>query len=144
MADFVGIPQILNNKIVDIDQCHISDDMFNIILNEFKTFAKNSDLPVYNLKSHEGVWRFLMIRRGVHTNEYMVNIVTSESVKSEIQDFCEDFVARYPQVTSIVNNLNRRKAQIAEGEFTIEHCNAVIGIVNAGLDKTILSAIEIE
>ena len=107
------------NKIIDINTCHISDDMFNIILNEFKQFAKESGNPVYNIKSHEGVWRFLMIRRGVHKNEYMVNIVTSRSIKEDIEAFCKDFVKRYPQVTSIVNNLNRRKAQIAEGEEEI-------------------------
>ena len=46
---------------------------------------------------------------------------------------------------AIANTVSNRRAklnaQIADGEFTIEHCNAVIGIVNAGLDKAILAAI---
>ena len=46
---------------------------------------------------------------------------------------------------AIANTVSIRRAklntQIADGEFTVEHCNAVIGIVNAGLDETILASI---
>lgn len=37
---------------------------------------------------------------------------------------------------------DKLNTQIAEGEFTIEHCNAVVRIVNEGLDPTILASIK--
>lgn len=47
---------------------------------------------------------------------------------------------------AIKNTVSARRAklnkQIADGEFTVEHCNAVIGLVNEGLDETLLSAIK--
>ena len=46
---------------------------------------------------------------------------------------------------AIANTVSSRRdklnIQILEGEFTIEHCNAVISIVNEGLDKKILESI---
>ncbi len=46
---------------------------------------------------------------------------------------------------AIANTVSTRRAklnaQISEGEFTVEHCNAVIRIVNEGLDPKILSSI---
>lgn len=115
------------NKILDIDYCHLQDEIFNKILNRFKSFVKSSDLPVYNLKSHEGVWRFLMLRKGVHSNEYMINIVTSEPIDKIAKGFIKELVDEIPEITSIVNNLNRRKAQIAIGEEEIVlHGKAII------------------
>jgi 23S rRNA (uracil1939-C5)-methyltransferase len=104
------------NKIVDIDKCHIQDDIFNGILNDIKEIVKNSGLPIYNLKNNVGLWRFLALRKGVHTNEYMINIVSTESVDKFFKPFIDPLIKKYPQVTSIVNNYSRRKAQIAIGE----------------------------
>ena len=47
---------------------------------------------------------------------------------------------------AIANTVSSRRAklntQIAEGEFTIEHCNAVVRIVKEGLDPKILESID--
>ncbi|QTH64094.1 hypothetical protein J1N51_00995 [Psychrosphaera ytuae] len=47
---------------------------------------------------------------------------------------------------AIKNTVTARRAklnkQIADGEFTLEHCKAVIGLVNEGLDETLLSSIK--
>lgn len=104
------------NKILDIKECHIQDKMFNIIMKRVSDFVKASDLPIYNLHTHVGVWRFLMLRKGVNTNEYMINIVTSESVKQKTQAFFETLCEEFPQITSVVNNSTRRKSQVAIGE----------------------------
>ncbi|MBU2881247.1 hypothetical protein KO525_03025 [Psychrosphaera sp. B3R10] len=46
---------------------------------------------------------------------------------------------------AISNTIERSRAklnaQIAEGEFSVEHCKAVIGIVENGLDSNLLSAL---
>jgi hypothetical protein len=43
----------------------------------------------------------------------------------------------------IMKRRNMLNAQIAEGDFTIEHCQAIVKILNEdGLDKTLLSALE--
>ncbi len=47
---------------------------------------------------------------------------------------------------AIKNTVSERRTkldrQIAEGEFTIEHCEAVISIVKEGLDETLLASIK--
>ncbi|MDX1391779.1 MAG: hypothetical protein R3241_05335 [Rheinheimera sp.] len=43
----------------------------------------------------------------------------------------------------IMKRRNMLNAQIAEGDFTLEHCQAVVKILNEdGLDKTLLSALD--
>lgn len=43
----------------------------------------------------------------------------------------------------VMKRRNMLNAQIAEGDFTVEHCQAVVKILTEdGLDKTLLSAVE--
>lgn len=43
----------------------------------------------------------------------------------------------------IMKRRNMLNAQIAEGDFTVEHCQAIVKILNEdGLDKTLLSALD--
>ena len=57
----------------------------------------------------------------------MINIVTSDPVDDIMSEFVKDLVEEIPEVTSFVNNLNRRKAQIAIGEEEIIlHGNSII------------------
>ena len=109
------VPRIFD-KVLPIQHCYIQDELFNGILNTVNEFVKKSDLPIYDLKSHEGIWRFLMLRKGQHSNEYMVNFVTSTAIKKELMPLVKTLTSQYPQIKSIVNNLTRRMSQTAIGE----------------------------
>lgn len=42
---------------------------------------------------------------------------------------------------TVVDRRNKLNVQIDEGDFTVEHCNAVISIVEDGLDESILKTL---
>ncbi|MCD6262530.1 MAG: 23S rRNA (uracil(1939)-C(5))-methyltransferase RlmD [Deltaproteobacteria bacterium] len=113
------IPGSFKN-VIDIDQCLLQQDRGNSILVAVKRFAKTSHIPVYNLKTHEGVWRFLGIRYSTAFDQFMVNIVTSRSISdtaSVLIDMISD-VAGDADVT-VVNNITGKKAAVAIGEQEI-------------------------
>ena len=109
------VPRIFD-KVLPITECHIQDTVFNGILNEVNRFVQKSDMPVYDLKSHQGVWRFLMLRKGHHSNEYMVNFVTAKPMQQQLEPLVQILVKKFPAIKSIVNNLNRRMSHTAIGE----------------------------
>ena len=49
-------------KVFDTRQCLLQPDLGNRLLDEVRRFIKSSGLPAYGLRSHEGFWRFLMLR----------------------------------------------------------------------------------
>jgi len=106
-------------KVLDIDACLLMPDLGNRILGTARDFMKNSDHPAYGLRSHKGFWRFLMLRHSVDKDQWMVNIVTSAENRTAVQPLADALLADYPQVTSVVNNVNTRKAGIAQGEYEI-------------------------
>ena len=70
-------------SIVTVDHCQLVPEDFNLILGYTLSFAKASGLKHYHKKTHKGVFRNLIIRRGVRTGEILVDLVTSSEADGD-------------------------------------------------------------
>ncbi len=105
------------SKVIDIEGCLLQKEMGNDILQAVKGYVKNSKIPVYGLKSHQGFWRYLMLRHSYYFNEWMVNIVTNGQRDDIIQDMASALKKRFKEISSVVNNVNARRGGTAFGEM---------------------------
>ncbi len=64
-------------SIVTVDQCQLVHDDFNKILRAVLDFCTERGYSHYHKKTHKGLMRHLIIRRGVRSGELLVNVVTS-------------------------------------------------------------------
>ena len=78
-------------SIITVDHCQLVHPDFNKILRATLDFALDHDYPKYNKKSHSGLMRNLIIRRGVNTGEILVNIVTASDEASGIAFDCQGY-----------------------------------------------------
>ncbi len=104
------------DKILHIEHCLLQSDAANAILKFISQYAQKEGLPPYGIRTHQGLLRFLVLRQSRATGEIMVNLVTSRDAREELMPLARDLIDRYEEVTSVVNNVNSRKAQIAQGE----------------------------
>ena len=104
------------HKVIDTRQCLLQPDVGNDLLGDVRAYMRSSDLPVYGLRSHEGFWRFLVLRHSVAYDQWMVNIVTAAEDLPAVQPLADRIVQDYPQVVSVINNVTSRKAGVAVGE----------------------------
>lgn len=74
-------------SIVTVDECQLVDEDFNKILRATLDFCKGKGYKFYHKKSHVGLLRNLIIRKGEHTEEILVNIVTSSQTEFAEEDF---------------------------------------------------------
>ena len=108
------------DKILDINNCYIQPQIGNKILQVAREVCNsNSDLKPYDPKTHIGFLRHLMIRYGVNTNQLMVNVVTAYDDINKLSPLTDTLLNKFPEITSLVNNVNTRKADVAFGEFEI-------------------------
>lgn len=105
------------DKVIDIDRCEIQKELGNDILNEVRQFIKESGLPAYGLRSHEGFWRFLMLRHSVAFDKWMVNIVTKTGNDEILGALAVRLIEKFPKIDSIVNNVTASKSGVAFGEY---------------------------
>jgi len=108
------------HKVLDIEACMLHPELGNQILNDVRNFIKKSNMPVYGLRTHEGFWRFLMLRHSAAYNQWMVNIITASEDRKILQLLADMLMEKYPQqIVSVVNNITASKAGIAIGEYEI-------------------------
>ena len=103
------------DSVLDIDRCLLQSDRMNALLGEARDFFIERGLTVYEQDSGEGLLRFLMLREGTHTGELMANVVTSAPAVSELAPLAQRLQARDPGTTSVVMNVNPKKASVAVG-----------------------------
>jgi 23S rRNA (uracil1939-C5)-methyltransferase len=107
------------HKVLDTSACLLQPDTGNRILEAVRQYIRTSDQPVYGLRSHEGFWRFLMLRHSVARDAWMVNIVTASEDREAVMPLAEQIADRLDDVVSVVNNITARRSGVAIGEREI-------------------------
>ena len=103
------------DAVLDVERCLLQSDRMNAHLAEARGFLSESGLTAWDQDSGEGLLRFLMLREGYRTGETMVNVVTSSPAVSELAPLAERVGALSPRATSVVMNVNPKKASVAIG-----------------------------
>lgn len=105
------------DKVVDIDRCYIAPPEMNVALNVVKAFARRSGLEPYSMRTNQGFWRHLCVRKAFRTNEVMINLVTSWHEADLMQDLLAELQHALPQaLTTLVNNITTSKSGTSVGE----------------------------
>ncbi len=104
------------DRIMHIEKCWLQDDMMGGIMNATQQFFKKNPLPIFSLKTHQGLLRFLVIRKSFSRNEYMVNVVTFQEAAESLAAYVDSLIRTFPSIVSVINTVNPRVAQIAFGE----------------------------
>ena len=92
------------DKILDIQECHLMDDINNKIRNEVRGYALNHKLTFYDLRNNTGLLRSMMIRNS-NSGELMVLIqfrIENDSEKCSALDLMQHVSDCFPQITSLL------------------------------------------
>jgi 23S rRNA (uracil1939-C5)-methyltransferase len=110
------IPKIYD-KVLDVDECFLQSEVSNKILNFTRDFFKKKNTSIYSTKTHIGYLRNLVIKQASFTSDLMVNLVTSEENDELVNDYCDELRKEIPQVTTVINNINKKFAAVAVGDY---------------------------
>ncbi|MGB8317314.1 MAG: 23S rRNA (uracil(1939)-C(5))-methyltransferase RlmD, partial [Ignavibacteriaceae bacterium] len=110
------VPNVYD-KVLDIDECFLQSELSNKILNFTREFFKGKSIPVYNTKTHQGYLRNLIIRESEHADDLMINLVTFYEDEKLFREYSDKLLKEFPNISTIVNNINLRKAAVATGDF---------------------------
>ncbi len=76
-------------SIVTVDACQLVHDDFNRVLRAVLDFVTEKGYSHYHKKTHKGLMRHLIVRRGIRTGELLVNVVTSSEAGFDEAGFVE-------------------------------------------------------
>lgn len=105
------------NRIFDLETCLLQSEVSNRIIDSVRTHSTRLELPVYDLRTHEGLLRFLVVRDAKQTGEVMVNLVVADYPHDGIDDLLACvFEDLGDQITSCLVTRHSGLAQVAFGE----------------------------
>ncbi|MDD2190517.1 MAG: 23S rRNA (uracil(1939)-C(5))-methyltransferase RlmD [Eubacteriales bacterium] len=100
-------------SIVTVDECQIVDPDFNVILKATLEFCLKKGYIFYHKKTHSGLMRNLIIRKGEHTEELLVNVVTSSQQNFDGDEFAKMLLS-LPLQNSLVGILHTINDRVAD------------------------------
>lgn len=86
-------------KIVHVNECHLQEDLSNLIRNACFDYAIKNSLSFYDIREHTGLLRNLIVR-STSLNEWMVIVSFGTYEKENIDKLMQFFIETFPQVTS--------------------------------------------
>lgn len=95
------------DKVLDINRCHLQDDLGNRLRLHVKQFAKEHGLSFFDLRAQTGLLRTMMIRI-VSTGEVMVVLSFGEDNPAQINEVLDDLRASFPEITSLMYVVNTK------------------------------------
>ena len=107
------------DKILNIDECHLMPKIGTEILTKTQSLSKELKLKPYDQKTHNGFLRYLIIRFGHNTKEILINLVTSYENPEILNPLVDGLLKSFPEITTVVNNINSRKADVSFGEYEL-------------------------
>jgi 23S rRNA (uracil1939-C5)-methyltransferase len=124
----------LFDKVFNVENCFLMSPQAVAILRTVRQWAVESGFPAYNIRTHQGFWRFLVIREAKRTGQTLVHFITSgtpgerqsvdrpskhmrpESPGIIIDRLSKHLRSEFPGITTLVHSINDKKSQVAIGD----------------------------
>ena len=98
------------DKVLDIEECWLMRDLNNRLRNGIRDFAHRENIPFYDLRSHSGVLRSMMIRTST-TGEVMLLLqarVECDNDMVQLEKVLQYIADAFPEVTSLLYVVNNK------------------------------------
>ena len=97
-------PRIFD-KIIDIQECFLMDDVNNRIRNTIRDFAKEHGFSFYDIRQHTG-WLRNIIVRYCNTGELMINICLNHDEEKDRILLFDHLLKEVPSITTLLFTIN--------------------------------------
>jgi 23S rRNA (uracil1939-C5)-methyltransferase len=106
------------DRIFDVEACFLESPESVSILGEVRQWCRNSGLPPYTTRTHQGFWRFLVIREGKRTGDLLIHLITATHPRGEtvVDGLALHLREVFPSITTFVHSVSQKKAQVAVGD----------------------------
>lgn len=98
------------DKVLDIEECWLQDNISNEIRNTAKQYAIEHGLPFYNIRGQQGMMRNIIIRTS-STGELMTIVVCrieDADQQKQLEGLMQHLTDRFPQITSLIYVVNNK------------------------------------
>lgn len=115
----IGFYAPRSHDIIDMDSCHIQDEVADRVVELTRNWIEKNNVPVYDELTGLGDIRHIMVRKGFKTGEVMIVIVTNSKKLPKREEFISIMINNIKGIKSIVQNVNPNKTNVILGNENI-------------------------
>ena len=114
-----GTYEAKTHKVVPVEECLIEDKISQEIIRTIRDMLKSFKIKTYDEDTGYGLLRHVLVRRGFSTGEIIVVLVAASPIFPSKNNFVKALRKKYPQITTVVLNVNDKKTSMVLGERDI-------------------------
>ncbi|MFD1899008.1 23S rRNA (uracil(1939)-C(5))-methyltransferase RlmD [Enterococcus termitis] len=108
-----------SHDLIPLEHFYIQDPKIDEAVITIRDIMRRYSIKPYNESDNTGNLRHIVIRRGYHTGEMMVVLITRTPKLFPTSKIIPDILEALPEVVSIVQNVNTKKTNVIFGDETI-------------------------
>ena len=104
-----------SHQLVPIENFHIQHPEIDAAIIIVRDILRKYNLSIYDEKTHKGLIRHIIIKRGHHTGQMMVVLVATKTKLGVEEHIVKDLRTKLPKMVSLVLNMNPDKGNAILG-----------------------------
>lgn len=105
-----------SHNFVPMEDYLIQDERIDEVIKSVRNILRKYMISAYDEKTHKGVVRHIIVRRGYYSHEVMVVLVTRAKKIPESDEIVDEILKACPDVRTIVQNVNQEKTNVILGK----------------------------
>ena len=115
----IGVFANRTHEVIQMEKCLIQNEKAEKIAKFILEFIKDNNISVYNETSKKGLFRHVVIKVGVKTNQIMCILVINGNSFSKEEVLVKKLIANFPEIKTIVKNINTKNTNVILGEKNV-------------------------
>ena len=115
----IGVFANRTHEVIPMEKCLIQNPQSEQIGKFILEFIKKNNISIYDEKTRKGLFRHLVIKVGIKTNQIMcVLVINGKSIPKE-SELIEKLLVKFPNIKTIVKNINMKNTNVILGQENI-------------------------
>lgn len=114
-----GVYRKNSHDLIPMEDFKIQDPEIDKAIVTVRDIMRTYNVKPYNEKDNTGNLRHILVRRGYHTGEMMIVLVTRTPKLFPVSKIVPDILEELPNVVSIIQNVNPKKTNVILGQEVI-------------------------
>ena len=115
----IGVFANRTHEVISIKECLIQNPKSEKIAKDIVQFIKENKITVYNEKTGKGLFRHIVIKIGIQTNQIMCVLVINGTKISKEKELVDFLTQKYTNIKTIVKNVNTKNTNVILGQENI-------------------------
>ncbi|WP_137596824.1 23S rRNA (uracil(1939)-C(5))-methyltransferase RlmD [Paucilactobacillus kaifaensis] len=114
-----GLFKTGSHDLVDLPTCAVQIPVTMKVMRQVVKIIEALAIPIYNEEDHSGIIKTLVVRVAQGTGEIQLTFITNSPKLPHKRELLEQISTQLPEVTSIMQNINKGESPLVWGEQTV-------------------------